>query len=286
MFDGVHLGHQQVVRHTVADARQHKGISLVATFDKHPSVILAPAKAPRLIYSLAQKEREIEGLGADAILVFEFTREFSLQPGDRFIRDLVSALGHVQSISVGNNFSFGHKRSGNLDLLKTLGTELGFHAHGMASVSLGGQIVSSTRIRERIAAGELETASQMLGRTYSISGRVIRGDQIGRKLGFPTANIDVRGLVTPPHGVYAVLAQARGATMQGVVNIGLRPTINKPEPELRLEVHLLNFDGDLYDTEIEITFLDFLRPEQRFENLDQLKEQIARDISAARASFD
>ena len=285
MFDGVHLGHQQVIRHTVADARQHKGISLVATFDKHPSVILAPAKAPRLIYSLAQKEREIEALGADAILVFEFSREFSLQPGEKFIRDLVAALGHVQSISVGNNFSFGHKRSGNLDLLKALGAELGFHAHGMASVSLGGQIVSSTRIRERIAEGELETASQMLGRAYSISGPVIRGDQIGRKLGFPTANIDVQGLITPPHGVYAVLAQVRGATLQGVVNIGIRPTINKPEPELRLELHLLNFEGDLYDADVEITFLDFLRPEQRFDSLNDLKEQISRDISAAHALF-
>jgi riboflavin kinase/FMN adenylyltransferase len=153
----------------------------------------------------------------------------------------------------------------------------------MASVSLGGQIVSSTRIRERIAAGELEAATQMLGRSYSISGTVMRGDQIGRKLGFPTANIDVQGLVLPPHGVYAVLAETPDGSLPGVVNLGVRPTLNKPEPELRLELHLLDFDGDLYDRTVEITFVQFLRPEQRFASLDELKAQIARDIAAAGA---
>jgi riboflavin kinase/FMN adenylyltransferase len=281
VFDGVHLGHQQVIKQTIADARQQNGISLALTFDRHPTTIVAPAKAPQLIYSIPQKLCEIEGLGVDAILLIEFTREFSQQTGEQFVRTLVHDLGRLTSISVGSTFTFGHKKSGNVDLLRELGTELGFQVHGLAAVSLDGRVVSSTRIRERITAGDLDAASQMLGRPYSIRGRVIRGDQLGRKLGFPTANIEIIGLLTPPDGVYAVIATGPGFAIRGVANIGVRPTLSSSQPERRFEVHLLNFSKEIYGTELEIIFAGFIRPERRFANLDELKAQIAQDISSA-----
>jgi riboflavin kinase / FMN adenylyltransferase len=282
MFDGVHLGHQQVLKQTLADARQHNGISLAITFDRHPATILNPAKAPRLIYSLSQKLREIQGLGIDAILLIPFTREFSQRPGEQFVKELAEQLGNIYSICVGSSFTFGHKRSGNVDLLKHLGKELNFQVHGLAAVSLAGQIVSSTRIRERIAAGDLNAASQMLGRTYSVMGKVTHGDKLGRKLETPTANIDISGLVTPPNGVYAVQVRIGNDWKAGVANLGFRPTVNDPSPSLRFEVHLLDFEGDLYEQELEIAFADFIRGERKFADLDELKAQISRDKDSAR----
>lgn len=285
MFDGVHLGHQQVLKQTIFDARQHNGLSLAITFDKHPNAIVAPHKAPKLIYSLPQKLREIEAVGVDAILLIEFTPEFSRQSGETFVRELAGRLGQIFSICVGNNFTFGHKRSGNVDLLRKLGSELNFQVHGLAAVSLGGQIVSSTRIRERVATGALDAAGQMLGRTYSISGTVLRGDQLGRKLGVPTANIDVAGLVTPPGGVYAVQARVNGEFHPAVANLGVRPTINRSSPELRFEVHVLDLDCDLYGKEMEVCFIQLLRAEKQFGSLDELKAAIATDIQSAREIF-
>jgi riboflavin kinase/FMN adenylyltransferase len=282
MFDGVHLGHQQVLKKAINDARQHNGISLAITFDRHPNSVVAPARAPRLIYSLDQKVREIEGLGIDAILLIEFSREFSQQTGEQFVRSLARDLAQMQSVCVGSTFTFGHKRSGNVELLRKLGHELSYQVHGLAAVSLGGHVVSSTRIRERIAAGDLEAASQMLGRPYAISGKVVRGDQLGRKLGFPTANIDIGGLGTPPNGVYAVRVKTPAGICSGAANIGFRPSIPEIAPEMRLEVHLLGFEGDLYGAEVEVAFVDFIRPERKFATLDELKARIAQDVEAAR----
>jgi riboflavin kinase/FMN adenylyltransferase len=282
MFDGVHLGHQQVLKQALADARQHSGVSLTITFDRHPTSVINPSKAPRLIYSLPQKLREIEALGIDAILLLSFTKEFSQQPGEQFVRELAVQLGNIYSLCVGSSFTFGHKRSGNVELLKQLGKELNFEVHGLAAVSLAGQIVSSTRIRERIAAGDLNGASQMLGRTYSIAGKVTHGDKLGGKLGTPTANIDIGGLLTPPNGVYAVQVRMGNELHPGVANIGYRPTVNEPSPALRFEVHLLGFQGDLYGRELEVSFAEFIRGEQKFAHLDALKEQISRDKESAR----
>src|SRR6266478_2503343 len=284
-FDGVHLGHQQIIRQTIADAAQHEAIALVVTFDRHPNSVVAPDRVPPLIYSLSQKLRVIGSLAADALLLIHFDRPFSEQPGETFVRGLARDLGQLQSLCVGSDFAFGHKRSGNVNLLKTLGEELHFTVHGMAAVSLDGKAVSSTRIREAIRAGDLDAASQMLGRAYSLSGAVIKGDQLGRKLGFPTANLDVTGLVLPPNGVYLARVQVQGHTHRAVVNIGSRPTINSPDPQLRVEAHLLDFNPDLYGQEIEINFMDKLRDEQQFPSLDALKEQIARDISHAKSRF-
>ena len=309
VFDGVHLGHQQIIRATVADARQHDALAVVLTFDCHPCAIVAPGRVPPLIYSPAQKLRAIEALGADALFTIRFDKQLSEQTGETFIRQLARDLGRLQSICVGADFVFGHQRSSNVGLLKILGGELHFAVHGIAAVALDGQVVSSTRIREAVTAGDFDAASQMLGRPYSLAGLVVLGDQLGQQLGFPTANLDTSGLLLPPNGVYAAhvtrrtgvapvsnqaLAQAEDSdgdrrdacpTRRAVLNIGRRPTVQTPTPAPRLEVHLLDFSGDLYGAELEIAFVAKLRDEQKFSSLDELKAQIARDIVEARARF-
>lgn len=284
-FDGVHLGHQQVIRQTLAEARRHMAAGLVITFDQHPNVIVAPSRVPPLIYSLPQKLRAIEALGADTLLLIHFDQSFSEQTAEAFVHGVARDLGHIQSLCVGENFVFGHRRGGNVDLLRKLGAELEFAVHGMAAVSLDGRTVSSTRIREAIRGGDLDKASQLLGRAYSLAGSVVRGDGLGRQLGFPTANLDVAGLALPPDGVYAVLAQGGGRTWRGVLSIGVRPTLRNSQPQLRAEVYLIDFTGDLYGQELEVVFVEKLRPQEQFASLADLRQQIARDILLARTKF-
>ena len=285
VFDGVHLGHQQILRQMIEDARQHGALAVVTTFDCHPSAIVAPTRAPRLIYPLRKKLETLDSFGADAAWLIHFDQPFSEQTGEVFIRSLVRDFHHVQSLCVGTNFNFGHRRSGNVELLRKLGQELKFTVHGLASVALDGDVVSSTRIRERIRAGQLDAASQMLGRAYSLTGTVVRGDQVGRQLGFPTANLDVTGLELPPTGVYAVQVKAGPHTHRAVLNIGYRPTLTRLEPSLQVETHVLDFNGELYDQWIEIVFVEKLREEKKFPSTTALREQIARDIEAARRLF-
>jgi riboflavin kinase/FMN adenylyltransferase len=286
MFDGVHLGHQQVIRQAILDSRQHHAVAIAVTFDRHPNRVVAPERVPPLIYSLDQKIREISKLGVDSVLLLEFTPEFSQQPAEQFIASLVRDFGEIYSICVGSSFTFGYKRSGNVELLKRLGNEIGFMVHGLSAISLDGQIVSSTRIRDAIRAGNIDAATQMLGRSYSLSGRVIHGDHLGTKLGFPTANLEITGLLTPPNGVYAAQACFKGELHPAVVNIGVRPTLKELSPATRVEVHLPDFSGDLYEIDLEIVFLGLIRQEQKFANLDHLKEQISKDIAAARRFFE
>jgi len=283
-FDGVHLGHQQIIRQTIADARQHDAVALVLTFDRHPNAIVAPDRVPPLIYSLPQKLRAIESLGPDTLLLMHFDEKFSRQTGEEFIRRLTRDLGRMQSLCVGKDFVFGYKRSGNVALLKKLGDQGGFTVHGLAAVSLDGQVVSSTRIREAIRAGQLDAASQMLGRPYAISGRVTEGDRVGRHLGFPTANLDTTGLVLPPNGVYAGLARVKKKSYRVALNIGIRPTMSSAARQLRVEAHLLDFAGDLYDNELTVEIGGKLREERKFASLAELRRQISRDIDKLRAS--
>jgi riboflavin kinase/FMN adenylyltransferase len=281
-FDGVHLGHQQIIRQTIADARQHDAVALVLTFDRHPNAIVAPGRVPPLIYSLPQKLRAIESLGADHLLLVRFDKEFSEQSGEVFVRGLACDLGSIQSICVGADFVFGHKRSGDVALLKKLGGEIGFPVHGLAAVSLDNRVVSSTRIREAIRAGNLDGAGQMLGRPYAIAGPVIEGDKLGRQLGFPTANLDVAGLVLPSNGVYLGFTKLKGQFYRVALNIGFRPTLVSAKPELRVEAHLLDFSGRLYGMELEIEMGEKLRDETKFASPAELRTQITRDIAAVR----
>ena len=282
VFDGVHLGHQQIIRQTLADAHQHNAVALVITFDRHPNAVVAPDRVPPRIYSRSQKLRTIETLGVDALLEIHFDRAFSEKSGEHFIRELVRDFGKIHSICVGADFVFGYKRSGNVALLKKLGEEQHFHVHGLAAVSLDGDVVSSTRIRERIRAGDFDAASQMLGRPYAICGRIVEGDRIGQKLGFPTANLDATNLVLPPHGVYSAVTKWQGQTYRVALNIGVRPTVASALPQLRVEAHLLDFNGNLYGQELELELGEKLRDERRFSSPTELREQIAKDVAAVR----
>ncbi len=282
VFDGVHLGHQQVLRQTISDAHRHGATAVAVTFDRHPSSVVAPERTPPLIYSLPQKLRSIASLGVDTTLLIEFNREFSSESGEAFIRSLVDDVGQLLCICVGATFTFGHKRGGNVELLRKLGSELRFAMHGLAALSLDGQPVSSTRIREVIRSGDLDAASQMIGRPYSIAANIVRGDALGRQLGAPTANLDVAGLMLPPSGVYAAQAMIGGRQLHAAVNIGHRPTLGQAHPSIRVEAHLLDFTGDLYSQELELIFVEKLREEQAFPNLDALKAQIQEDVRLTR----
>ncbi len=285
MFDGVHLGHQQVIRQAVSDAHQLEAASLCVTFDQHPAKVIAPERAPRLIQNLSQRLAAIEALGVEAALVLPFDEVMSQIPAEAFIRGLHVDLGRIHSICVGAHFAFGHGRDGNLELLQQLGQDMKFIVHGLSNLSLDGETVSSTRIRAAIAEGQLDAAGQMLGREYALASEVIKGDQRGSELGFPTANLDITDLCTPRKGVYAAHAEVNGATHRAAVNIGLRPTVAETEPTLHVEAHLLDFEGDLYGEVLTLTFVGKLRDEKPFDSLDALKAQIEKDIVQARYLF-
>ena len=282
VFDGVHLGHQQIIRQTVADAHQHEAIPVVVTFDRHPNAVVAPDRVPPRIYSASQKLRAIAELGVAVVLEIPFDQAFSEKSGATFVRELARGFGKIHSVCVGADFVFGHRRTGNVGLLETLGQELHFQVHGLAAVSLDGQAVSSTRIRDRIRAGNLDAASQMLGRPHAICGRVMEGDRIGRQMGFPTANLEVAGLVLPPNGVYAAVTRLRDQFFRAALNIGFRPTVAAATPRLQVEAHVLDFSGELYNEELELQIGAKLRSEKRFASVTELRSQIGRDVAAIR----
>lgn len=288
-FDGVHLGHQQVIRQTITDARQHDATAIALTFDRHPSTVVAPERTPRLIYTLEQRLEALELIGVDATLLVPFDRDFSRMKPEEFIAWLNDGLRRILSVCVGSSFTFGQKRLGNVSLLRRAGKQYGFTVHGLAAVALDGKTVSSTRIREAVRSGEFDAASQMLGRAYSLRGRVLEGNQRGRTLGFATANLETTGLVIPPNGVFAAKATPVGTDQstahRAVVNVGFRPTIDPDTPSPVVEAHLLDFDGSLYGHDLEITFLHRLRGERKFSSPEALKAQIRLDIIEAEKHF-
>ena len=285
MFDGVHLGHQQVLLQAVRSASQNNAISVAITFNQHPANIISPGQAPAIIQTQAQRIRTIESLGIEAILIIKFDQDFSLKTGESFIQELSQGFGSIHSICVGKDFMFGHNRDGNFKSLQKLGQKLGFITHGLQSVMLDEQKISSTRIRTALHEGKLDEANKMLGRKFSIEGLVIKGDGKGREIGFPTANLDTKGLILPPNGVYAAHARLNGKSFKAVVNIGIRPTINKTSSLLQVETHLLEFNNEVYGQVIEIEFISRLRDEILFNSIEKLKKQISCDIDHAKNLF-
>ena len=285
MFDGVHLGHQKVLQNAINAASQSNAISVAVTFDQHPANIISPKNAPSLIQTQAQRNRSIELLGVDAILIIKFNEAFSRKTGKSFIQELAQGFGSIHSISVGNDFMFGHNRDGNFQLLQKLSQELNFLTYGLQPVKLNGQIVSSTRIRSALIKGKIDDAKQMLGRKFSIEGPVVKGDGKGREIGFPTANIDTKNLILPPNGVYASYTKFNGKTHKSLLNIGVRPTIIKPNPSIQVEAHILKFNENIYDQVIDIELIEKLRNEMKFESIEELKKQISCDIENAKSFF-
>jgi riboflavin kinase / FMN adenylyltransferase len=282
VFDGLHLGHQAVLGRARGDAAAVGGKVVGVTFDRHPNSVVAPERTPLAIYSLGQKLRVLEALGVEAVWVITFDEGFSRIKADEFVRQLARDFAPMHSLCVGAGFTFGYRRGGNLDLLRRMGGEIGFRVHGLDAVALGGEVISSTRIREAIRVGDLLAASAMLGRSYSVSGPVVRGDGLGRGIGVPTANLAVTELVLPPDGVYAAEVVLDGRMEPAVLNIGCRPTVRQGNVSRQFEVHLLDLDRDLYDRELEVIFRRRLRGEQKFESMKELSIQIGKDVEAAR----
>jgi riboflavin kinase/FMN adenylyltransferase len=283
-FDGFHKGHQAVVARAVSRARAEGRPTLVATFDPHPVRFFKPDLPPFRLTTLDQRERLFGAVGADAMLVFHFGAELASVTAPDFVADyLVSRIG-AAGVVTGEDFTFGKGRGGNIEVLRMLGQANRISVDAVAPVAEDGEPVSSSRIREALEAGDCETAARLLTRPFAIEGMVEHGDGMGRKLGYPTANIALANYLRPRFGVYAVRGRIRGGrTLDGVANLGNRPMFDPPK-EL-LEPWFFDFDGDLYDQCVEVDLLTFIRDEAVFDSLEALKARIAIDAEAARAYF-
>ncbi len=279
-FDGVHLGHQELVRRLRAAAAP-AGLSAVAlTFDPHPLSVLAPARAPVPLTTLDERARLLRSCGLDAVVALPFTDELSRCPAEEFARRYLAEWLRARRVAVGQGFRFGRGRAGDAELLGRLGTALGFEVLVVPPVLEDGQPVSSTRVREALGRGAVEVAAGLLGRPHRLRGRVIEGARRGRGLGFPTANLAPPEVALPADGVYAGWALLEGDRHAAVVNVGRRPTFD--HGELRLEAHLLDWQGDLYGRELALDFVARLRGERRFDGPAALVAQIGHDADRAR----
>jgi riboflavin kinase / FMN adenylyltransferase len=281
VFDGVHLGHQAVIEQAVEAARKSGGSSVVLTFHPHPVRVLRPNDAPRLLTSTQHKQQLIERLGIDAFLIQEFSLAFARTKPEEFIHRLVQSSNRLKTICVGEGWSFGANRSGGVSLVRTLAGSYHFQLQDIVPLAVDGQIVSSTRIREAVEQGDLPLAERLLGRPFTILGTVVEGNHLGRKIGYPTANLRAHNEQFPPNGVYAVTALHRGTKYGGVANIGVRPTIQEHGGERLLEVHLFDLNREIYGDDVEVRFLKYLRPETKFDNLSDLQTQIVKDAESA-----
>jgi riboflavin kinase/FMN adenylyltransferase len=279
-FDGFHLGHQAVVGRAVARARAEGRPVLVATFDPHPVRFFRPDAAPFRLTTLEQRERLFAEAGADAMLVFTFDAALAAKSAEDFAAILVKDIG-AAAVVTGQDFTFGKGRSGNVTTLAQLGAALGMIAETVGPVSLDGAPVSSSRIREALQAGDCATAAHLLTRPFAIQGTVIDGDKLGRTIGYPTANIALGPYLRPRYGIYAVRGRlADGRPLDGVANLGIRPTFDPPK-EL-LEPYFFDFNESLYGQVIEVELIHFLRDEMKFDAIEPLVAQIAKDCDAAR----
>lgn len=283
-FDGVHRGHQALLAQLCKEGRQRNLPVMVMLFEPQPLELFAAEKAPARLTRLREKVRYLEQAGVDAVLCVRFDRRFAAQTAQSFVADLlVDKLG-VEFLAVGDDFRFGAGRQGDFLLLQNAGVEYGFDVISTQAFCDDGKRISSTAIRQALAEDNLPVANALLGRPFSISGRVVHGDALGRTIGFPTANLPLRRTVSPVKGVYAVEVQGLGSQpLPGVANIGTRPTVAGLRQQL--EVHLLDVSIDLYGRHIEVVLRDKIRNEQRFASLDALKEQIANDVVTARTFF-
>ncbi|MCP5159616.1 MAG: bifunctional riboflavin kinase/FAD synthetase [Gammaproteobacteria bacterium] len=284
-FDGVHLGHQAILAQLTEPAGRLHLPRLVLTFEPQPQEFFAdPAAPPARLMRLREKLLALDELGIERVLCLEFDQRLAATPAQIFIEDLLVQRLGVRYLVIGDDFRFGHRRAGDFAMLVAAGQQHGFEVVDNHSYLIDNERVSSTRIRQALGRGDLELAMRLLGRPYDICGRVAHGDQRGRTLGFPTANIHLYRRATPISGVYAVsISGSELKPWPGVANVGRRPTVQGVREQL--EVHLLDFQGDLYGKHVKIDFLHYLRPERHFASLDALREQIQQDEQVARDWF-
>ena len=284
-FDGLHRGHRKILERLRRVASERGATPVVMTFDPHPPRVVRPDKAPPLIMTKAQKLEALEQAGVEGAAIVRFTPELSQWDPETFVRTVLVDWLHVSEVWVGANFLFGRDRSGNFSLLRTLGARYGFKAEKIDPVRYKDFVVSSTRVRRLVSEARVDEASALLGHPYFIDGMVIRGDQRGKTIGFPTANLCTENELIPPHGVYATTVIVDGIVRPSITNIGTRPTVDT-SGKTTIETHVFDFDRDLYGMTIRLAFVQRLRDERAFDSLDALKSQIAADCSRARVLFD
>ncbi len=281
-FDGVHLGHQAMLARLTARAASVGGLPTVLTFEPHPREIFTPHDAPSRLTSLREKLEILKSLGVAHVHICRFTKEFAALSAEDFVRRILVDGLKARYVLVGDDFRFGARRAGNLALLQALGKQYGYEVDVLHTIEAAGQRASSTAVRAALAIGDMAGAAQLLGRPYSISGRVVGGDRIGRKIGYPTANILLKHNRPPVKGVFAVRVQGLATpNWPGVANLGTRPSVH-PNGNPTLEVHLFDLDRDLYGQHLRVEFLHKLRDEAKFPNFDALVAQIGKDAALAR----
>src|SRR5688572_4842269 len=280
VFDGLHLGHQRIMRTVTERARAVNASATAITFDPHPRAVLHPESAPPLLQTLDQRLANFEVLGIEQAIVIPFDREFASNPAEGFLRDIVHDRLHAKEVYLGKGFAFGKDRGGNIDLLRMMSGELGFVADEVDEVRLRGNRISSSKIRKLLAEGRVNLARRMLGRPYGVEGVIIRGNRRGRTIGFPTANLKPHNRVVPKNGVYATATLVDGTWRRSITNVGVRPTF-EDSTEVSIESNIFDFDGDLYGDVLRVRFLHRIRDERKFNGIDELKEQIQRDTATA-----
>ncbi len=279
VFDGIHIGHKEVLETVHACAKTENLTSVLFGFYPHPLAFLAPNKCPPVLMCLPKRVEILEQIGIDITIFVNFNERIASMSPHTFVDTILLDVCRAKHVVVGYACQFGKDREGNAQLLESIGEQSQFGVTVVPPTQLNGLPVHSTRIREAIARGDLGLASQLLGRTYSLSGNIVRGDGRGRQLGFPTANIETGEQLCPPNGVYAIRARLAERWLDGVLNIGIRPTFNGTK--FQVESHLFNFDEMIYGETIEVFFIEKIRSERKFSNMNALVKQINRDIAAA-----
>jgi len=282
-FDGVHRGHRKILERVQRVATERGATSVVMTFDPHPPRVVRPDKAPALLMTKEQKLEAIAGAGVAGAAIVRFSPELSRWDPETFVRAVLVDWLHVAEVWVGANFLFGHDRAGNFSLLRALGGRYGFKAEKIDPVRYKDFVVSSTRIRRLVGEARMDEAAALLGRAYYLDGTIVEGRRRGRELGFPTANLETQNELLPPNGVYATIMTIDGVVHGGVTNIGLRPTFGETTPTI--ETHVLDYSGNLYGQAVRLAFVQRLRDERRFEDVDALRTQIDADKRRAERLF-
>ena len=283
-FDGLHRGHLKIVERVRRGAAEHGGTPMAMTFDPHPSRVVRPDKAPPLLMTKEQRIEALHDAGIAAVAVVRFTHELSQWDPEMFVRTVLVEWLRVAEVWVGANFLFGHDRSGNFSTLRSLGQRYGFRADKIDPVRYKEFVVSSTRIRRLVSEGRMDEAGALLGHQYYIDGRVVSGKQRGRELGFPTANLDTDNELLPPNGVYATMTTIDGVIHPSITNIGVRPTFGDTTKTM-IEAYVLGFEGDLYGRNVRLGFVQRLRDERKFADVDALRAQIEADRRRAERLF-
>jgi riboflavin kinase/FMN adenylyltransferase len=279
-FDGVHLGHRAILKAAIDRARAAAGTAFALTFDPLPAKVLAPTRVPQLILAPEDKLELLRASGIDGVIVIDFTLALSGLTPDEFVRDyLLDRIG-ARAVVAGHSVSFGHKRAGNAEVMVELGRRMGFETIVVGPVTVEGEVVSSTRVREVIAAGEMRAAARLLGRDHFLSGIVAHGRERGRTIGFPTANLKAATECLPPDGVYASRVILPDGAFPSITNIGMRPTF--AEPARTIEAHIFDFDRDIYGARIQLEIVERIRGERKFESGQALAAQIAQDLKRAK----